>query len=327
MSTPILNRRTILQMGLAGAVAVTVPDAKAQAYPSRPITIVSPFPPGGAETLLRLMLPTLQARLGQPVVIDYTVGASGLIGSERVARAAADGYTLLYAPASVLTATLLYRHSKVDLQRDFTPIINTHEVPQVLVAHPSLAASSVTELIALAKNRAEPLAFGSAGNGSVLHLNGELFNTAAEVKLLHVPYKGTGPMVADLLAGRVPITFNTITHSQSFIAAGKLKALAILDNKRSPFLPGVPAITEALPNFRQSDTWSSILAPAATPAAIVDTLYNAFRQVLEVKEVRTLFADNFAYINALTPKQTGERMRSDLDRTRKLMKAAGIEQE
>ncbi|MGD9944373.1 MAG: Bug family tripartite tricarboxylate transporter substrate binding protein [Burkholderiaceae bacterium] len=321
------SRREMLRLGLAATCLAPFAGVRAQAFPSRTVTVVSPFAPGGADTLMRLLLPSLQQRLGQSVVIENVAGAGGLIGSERVARATPDGYTLLFAPSSAsVTSPLLYRQSKVDTLRDFSPIIATNEVPQVLVAHPRLSAASVADLIALARAQPETIAFGSAGNGSVMHLNGELFNSAANVKLLHVPFKGIGAMITDTLAGRVPIGFTTVTQTHGFISTGKLKALAILDSKPSPFLPGVPPITETLPAFRQSDTWSCILAPARTPAPVQDALYQAFREALNTTEVKTLFRDNFAYVLGLPPQQTIERLKADIERTRTLMKVAGIEQ-
>jgi tripartite-type tricarboxylate transporter receptor subunit TctC len=327
MNARLSSRRSMLQLGLGAAFTVALPASAASSYPTRPITVVCPFPPGGSDTLLRLLVPALQGILGQPVVVENTVGASGLIGSERVARAPADGYMLLFAASTAITATVLYRNTKVDMLRDFAPIMNTHEVPQVLVVHPSLPVSTVGELIALAKSRPQGLSFGSAGNGSTQHLNGELFNATAGVQMLHVPFKGIGPMLVETLAGRVPVAMTTITQTHSYVTTGRLKALAILDNKGSPFLPGVPPITDTLPGFRQSDSWSCILAPAGTPAAIRDTLLQSLKHALEAKEVRALFAQNFATITALPPTATGERVRAELERTRKLMKVAGIQPE
>lgn len=321
------GRRALLQLGLGGALGLAFRPAAAQAYPTRSVTIIVPFPPGGSDTLLRLMAPALQAALGQPVVIDYLTGASGLIGSERVARAPADGYTLLFAASTAVTATVLYKNSRVDMLRDFVPIMNTHEVPQVVIVHPDVKATSMAELIALLKARPDSIAYGSAGNGSTQHLNGELIKAAAGIKMLHVPFKGIGPMLAEILAGRVPVATTTITQAQSYIAAGKLRALAVLDSKRSPYLNGVPAITETLPGFSQSDSWSCILAPAGTPTSVRDRVLQALRQTLENRDVRSAFTQNFAYITALGPKETEERIRAELERTRNVMKIAGIEAE
>ncbi|MGE0804133.1 MAG: Bug family tripartite tricarboxylate transporter substrate binding protein [Burkholderiaceae bacterium] len=321
------KRRDMLRLGFAATCLATLADAQAQAYPSRTISVISPFTPGGADALMRLLLPGLQQRLGRSVIIENVAGAGGLIGAERAARAAPDGYTLLFAPSSAsVTSPLLYRQPNIDALRDFTPIIATHEVPQVLVVYPGLGVASVADLIALARARPGEIAFGTSGHGTAVHLNGELFSSAANVKLLHVPFRGSGPLTTEILAGRVPITFTTIPLAHGLIVSGKLRALAVLDSKPSPFLPGVPPITDTLPSFRPSDTWACILAPARTPAHVQEVLFQAFRDVLDTTEVRTQFRDNFAYVLGLTPQQTSERLTAGIEQTRTLMKVAGIEQ-
>lgn len=329
MTMPRPTRRSLLRysLGAAAAAALGPGRAWAQAYPAKPITLVSPFAPGGADTLLRLMLPSMQELLGQPLVIENLPGAGGLIGSERVARSAPDGYTLLFAPSSAsVTAPLLYRQAKVDTLRDFVPILGTNDTPQVLVVHPSLPVKTVADLIALDKAKPNSLSYGSAGHGSVMQLNGELFNAAAHTHLLHVPFGGIGAMLTDTLAGRIPVGFTTITQTHGYIAAGKLKALAILDDKPSPFLPGVPSINDALPTFRQSDTWACILAPTGTPQAVQDTLFKAFKTTLERSDVKQNFTEHFAYVKVQTSAETTQRLKSDIERTRQLMKVARIEQ-
>lgn len=329
--TPLFyTRRRVLRNGLTLGLTgpLLAPSINAQSYPVKPITIISPFSAGGADAVLRLMTPRLSELLRQPIVIENVVGASGLIGAERVARSTPDGYTLLFAPSSAsVTAPLMSKQSRVDIVRNFTPIISMNDSAQTLFVHPSLQVNSVPELIAYARANPEKVAFGSAGVGSVMHLNGEQFNQQANVKMVHVPFRGISVMMNDTLAGRVQVGFSTLLSTQGFFANGKLKPLAVLADRPSPFLPGLPAITDSLPKFQPSSLWTCLLAPAGLPVAIQMRLNQAMRETLTTSEVRRSIEQDFGTILALSPEETTNRLKREIAFTLRLMKETGIEPE
>lgn len=310
-------------LALAGAHA-----ALAGEFPDKPVTIISPFAPGGADLFLRIVAPKLGEQLGQPVVIENVPGAGGILGAERVMHAPPDGYTLLFAPSSVtVTAKFLSANMRFDILKDFTPISLMHETPQVLFVPGDLPVNSVAELIHYAKQRPGKLAYGSAGIGSVMQFNAELFKMESGTDILHVPFKGISPMNTEILGGRVAMGFSTLASVAPFAKAGKLKVLAALDARRLPFLPDTPAITETLPGFRTVGTWSSLLGPAGMPKAIQERLTRAMSAVLAMPDVKRSYDLNYGLIIAGSPADLTRRLQSEIAQTTRIADTAGIRAE
>ncbi|HXF44562.1 MAG TPA: tripartite tricarboxylate transporter substrate binding protein, partial [Burkholderiaceae bacterium] len=249
-----------LRLALAAAVALCAGAAAAQSWPSRPVTIVVPFPPGGTtDVLARAIGQELAKSLGQPVIVDNKPGAGATLGAAQVAKAKPDGYTLLMGAVHHTIATSVYKKLPYDFAQDFAPITTVALVPNVLVVNPNVPAKDVRELIAHAKSNPGKLAYGSNGQGTLQHLIGAQFERAAGVQLLHVPYKGSGPLVNDLLGGQVAMSFDTITPVLGQIQAGKLRPLAVTTAKRSSALPGVPTMEEAGVKGIDMGTWFGLL--------------------------------------------------------------------
>jgi tripartite-type tricarboxylate transporter receptor subunit TctC len=273
---------------LAAGAAVLAPPADAQdAYPSRPITMVVPYPAGGsADILARVVGQKLGERLGQPVVIDNRGGAGTAIGAKRVADAPADGYTLLMGTVSSQAINPAMNKVGYDPVKDFTPIAPVASIPFVLVANPSFPAKTVADVIALAKAQPGQLAYASAGIGTSNHLAGELLASAAGIQLLHVPYKGSAPALNDVVAGQVPLMFDLQATTLPYVQSGKLKALAVTGRTRSPLLPGVPTMIESgLPGWEVS-AWFGVYAPAGLPTLIWDRLHAEISAVVQTPEMQ-----------------------------------------
>ena len=290
--------------------------ALAQAFPSKPVRIVVPFPPGGgADTLARIMEPKLVAIWGQPVIVENRPGASGHIGADFVAKSAPDGLTLLMSSTASLT------EKNVD---QFAPVSLVSASPYVVTANPKVAASNVRELIALAKANPGKLSFGSSGTGAASHLSAELFKSMAGVDLLHVPYKGTGQAVTDLLAGHVNLMFAPAQTVMPYVREGRLKALALTGSKRSETLPGLPTVAESgLPGY-EAVGWFGLLAPAATPRAVVAKISADANRVLAEREVREKMLGLGADPAGDTPDEFARFIRDDQAKWGKLMREAGI---
>jgi tripartite-type tricarboxylate transporter receptor subunit TctC len=270
------------------ALALAAASAMASAYPDKPIRLVIPFPAGGgADAMARPLAHRLTTQLGQPVVLDHRTGAGGTIAAENVASAAPDGYTLMFATLGTHAINAsLYAKLRYDPIKDFAPVALTHVAPRVLVVHPSVPANSVKELIALAKASPGKLSFGSSGNGGVNHLSGELFKSMAGVDMIHVPYKGAAPAAVDLLGGRLTMVFDSIVVWSDHIKTGKVRALGVSSLGRSGALPAVPTIAEAgLPGFDVAN-WLGVLAPARTPAAVVQRLSAEIKVAMADPEMR-----------------------------------------
>jgi len=258
------------------------------AYPDKAIRLIVPFPAGGAtDFMARSLAQKLSERLGQPIVVDNRGGAGGTIGAEAVASAPPDGYTLLFSTMGVLAINpSLYDKLRYDPVKDFAPVSLTHATANLLVVHPSVPAKDVKELIALAKAKPGTLTFGSSGNGTSSHLSGELFKSMAGIDITHVPYKGTGPALTDLLTGRISMMIDTVSVHVENVNAGKLRALGVTSAKRTPSLPNVPTIAEAgLPGFDVS-IWLGVLAPAKTPPDVVARLNSEIRKVMAEPEMK-----------------------------------------
>ncbi len=299
--------------------------ALAQTYPSKPIRIVVPFPPGGpADILARIIGQNLAESWGQQAVIDNRAGAGGNIGSDMVAKALPDGYTLLmgFVGTHAINASL-YSTMPYDNVKDFEPVSLVAMVTIILVVHPSIPANSVKELIVLARSRPGQLTFGSPGNGTPQHLAGELFNTMAGVKMVHIPYKGAVPALTDLLGGRVSLIFSSMPPALPHVKAGKLRALAVTSARRSSAAPDVPTIAESgLPGYEVIN-WYGILVPAGTPKEIVARLNAEILRILNVPDVKERLAAQGAETFSSTPQEFAAYIRKETQKWAKVVKYSG----
>ena len=298
--------------------------AYAQAYPAKPIRVVVPYPPGGGtDIVMRAIGPKVSERLGQPVIVDNRGGATGAIGAEMVAHAAPDGYTLLaHTSAGLTIVPNLQKKLAFDPVRDFAPVTLATSSPYMLVVNPKLPAASVAELIALAKKRPGELNYASSGNGSATHLAGLLFCRMAGVSMVHIPYKGSGPAVADLVAGQVLMRFSSIPPSLPHVRSGRLRALAVTGIKRFSLLPDIPAIAETLPGY-DVVSWYAVLAPAGTPAAIVRKLNAEIVAALHASDVKALLEADGSEPVGTTPERLGEVLRADIARWGPIVRETG----
>ncbi|MGE0797689.1 MAG: Bug family tripartite tricarboxylate transporter substrate binding protein [Lautropia sp.] len=317
-------------LALAGALVAAPHEAAAQSaasdYPSRSVRLVVPFPPGGvADLLARPLAEKLSASLGQPVVIDNRGGAAGTIAGAHVASAAADGYTLMFATSNeIAMSPSLYKTLPYEPTQAFAPIGPAAEFPNVLVVGPSLPVASVAELVARAKASPGKITFASSGAGSTNHLSAELFQKVAGLRLVHVPYKGGGPAIADLLGGHVDAMFATLPSATQNIRAGKLKALAVTGSTRSPALPDVPTMREAGVDGVIVTTWNGVLAPAGTPEPIRAKLAAAVRAAVADTDVRARYSAAGAVPMEADAAQFGRIIRDDFTRWSALIRDAGI---
>jgi tripartite-type tricarboxylate transporter receptor subunit TctC len=301
-------------------------NALGQGFPNKPVRVVVPYPPGGgADVVTRVLTPRISELIGQPVVVDNRAGAGGNIGTDAVAKSPADGYTLLVATASSTINTTLTKSLGWDLMKDFAPVVHLVYNQSVLTVHPSVPASNVRELIALAKAKPGQLTYASYGNGSSAHLISELFKMMAGVDLLHVPYKGAAPAVNDLIGGQVNVLFADVAAILSQIKAGKAKALGLGSTVRYAGLPDVPTIAESgVPGF-SGGGFLAFVAPAGTPRAAIDVINGATVKVLAMPEVRERLSSGFAAIPVGgTPEQLSEFLRADIDRWARVIRAGNI---
>jgi len=294
-------------------------------YPTKPIKIVVPFAAAGTTDLLaRAVGNEMQKAMGQPVVVENRPGAGGNLGSDVVAKAAPDGYTLLVGAVSPQAINVtLYPKLPYDVMRDFVHITLIAAVPNVLEVNPSVPVKTVKELIALAKSKPGQLTYASSGNGTSIHLSAELFKTMAGVDMLHIPYKGSGPAVTDLIAGQVNLMFDNLPSSIAQIRAGKLRAIAVTTLKRSPALPDVPTIAESgLPGYDAS-SWFGMHAPAGTSKDIVQKLYQVVSKALHTPEMAERLALQGAEAVGNTPEEFTEFVRAEIAKWAKVVKASG----
>ena len=312
---------------LLAALALTVQAvAAAQAYPEKPVRVVVPATAGGAlDVVARQLMQKLGERLNAQFIVDNRGGAAGAIGAENVARAATDGYTLMFASSSVLAINpTLGAKTTYDILRNFAPIILVGYAPNVLAVHPSLPARTVKELIAIAKAKPGTLAFASNGAGTLSHLTAALFMQQARIEMLHVPYKSASPAVIAAAAGEVPMIFSAYPSVSTQIQAGKLRGLAVTSAKRIAAAPALPTIAEAaLPGF-ESTQWWGFYAPAGTPADIVSRLNREMNLILATADTRKRLAAEGAEPAGGSPADLGAYHRADYERWEKVIRAAGI---
>jgi tripartite-type tricarboxylate transporter receptor subunit TctC len=306
-------------------LAVFVTAAHSQTYPSKPIRWIVPFPPGGSTDILaRVVGQKLTEAWGQPVIIENRGGAGGTLGAAEAAKAAPDGYTLLMGAIHHTIATSVYPKLPYDFIKDFAPITVVANVPNVLVINPSVPANNAKELIAYAKANPGKLSYGSAGTGTAHHLIGEQFNLLAGVDIVHVPYKGSAPAIADLMGGQVQVMYDTIASALPHIKAGKVRPLAVAPGKRSAALPDIPTLSEAaLPGFDVT-TWFGALAPAKTPPEIVAKLNKEMVDILKMPDVAKRLADAGAEPVGNTSEQMAAQIRRETEEFGKIVKQAKI---
>src|SRR6187401_2800061 len=320
--------RSIL-LATAAVLGIGFSPAQAQTYPNRAITLVIPFTPGGSTTIVgRGVADKMSELLGEKIVVDNRPGAGGTVGTRAVAKSDPDGYTLLLGYTGTLAiGPSLYKNAGYDPRKDFAPIGLIGNAPNSLVVHPSFPARTVTELIAYAKANPGKVNFGSAGAGTASHITGEYFARAAGITLVHVPYKGTGPAMTDLLGGHIPMAFAPIPASHANIAAGTLRGLAVTSTTRSSLLPEVPTIAEAaLPGFDAS-LYYGLVAPSGTPRPIIDKLNKALRDALASDEVKKQLGNDGTEITPGTPEDYAGFIDKDEKKWSQLVKASGVEQE
>jgi len=325
----VLRAVTIaVSVSLANPVVGQSVTAGAQNYPAKPIRLVVTFAPGGTTDIqARMLVEKLAPRVGQQILIDNRGGAGGNIGMEIVARAPADGYTLVISVIGTWAVNPHLYKLPYDVQKDFAPIIHVATTPGVLVIHPALPAKTVKELIALARKRPGELAYGTAGLGSFTHISAELFAVMTGTRMTHVPYKGSGPATADLIGGHIQLSFSSAVPAMPQIQSGRLRALATTGAKRLAVLPDLPTIAEAGVASYESSTWTAMAAPARTPQAIVERLNREVAAVLRLPDIQERSAAMGSVITGGTPEWFQDYLKSELVKYGKLVKQAGIRPE
>lgn len=323
----VLNRGVHAALITVAAIAAwAAPAAQAQQqWPDKPIRFVVPYPPGGGtDVIARIVQERFQATLGQPVIIENRGGAAGSLGTDVVAKAPSDGYTVLFTLSSHTINPSIYPKLPFNTVKDFEPVGTVASLPQILVANPQLPVSNVAELIALAKAKPDTLAFASVGNGSPGHLAGELFKLRTGLKMTHVPYRGGGPAVTDVMGGQVPLLWVSIPAAAQFVKSGKLKALAVSTVKRSAAFPDVPTMQEAGVADFEVDSWYAMFVPAKTPKAIVEKLNAALNAIVREPDIRgKLLAQGSEGVGG-TPAELGKIVDTELVKWAKLAKDANI---
>ncbi len=304
-------------------------QAQAQSFPSRPITLVIPFAPGGSTSIVgRGIADKMSELLGEKVVVDNRPGAGGTVGTKAVAKSEPDGYTLVLGYTGTLAiGPSLYKNVGYDPRKDFAPIGLIGNAPNSLVVHPSFPAKTVAELIAYAKANPGKVNFGSAGAGTASHITGEYFARSAGITLVHIPYKGTGPALTDLLGGHIPMAFAPIPASHPNVSAGKLRALAVTSATRSGLLPDVPTMAEAGLSDFDASLYYGLAAPAGTPRPVIDKLNKVLREALASDEVKRQLGADGTDITPGTPEDYAAFIDKDEKKWSQLVKASGVEQE
>ena len=315
---------------ILAAVFLALPlVAQAQAWPARPIRLVVPYPPGGSTDLLgRAVAAKVGEALGQQVIVDNRGGANGTLGSDIVARSAPDGYTFVLGTGATHGLTLfLSKTTPYDPVKDFTPVTAAAEVPIVLVVHPSVPAANMAEFVEYARRNPGKLSFGSSGTGSPHHLSGELLKHLAGIDMLHVPYKGAGPAVQDLLGAQVPAVFTTLSTALPHIKGGKLRALGMVEGKRQPSAPDIPTIGESVPGYAMPRSWLGFFGPAGLPEAILRRFNAEIVKAVQSPEVRGKLEAAGMPIVGTSSDEFARMVKDDIETFRKIVAAAGIKPE
>ena len=317
-------RRTALQLA-ALALASVAGAAHAQAWPSKPVSLVVPFPAGGTtDVLARALAERLSPAIGQPVIVENKPGAGATIGADYVAKAKADGHTLLIGAVHHTIASSVYKKLPYDFQKGFEPVTVIAMVPNVLVVNARTPAKNVNELVALIKAKPAEASYGSNGNGTAQHLIGTQFQQQTGTRLQHIPYKGSGPLATDLLGGQILMSFDTITPVLPHIKAGKLRPLAVTTAKRSPALPDVPTLQEAGLKDFDIGTWFGVLAPVGTPKPVLDRLSAEATKIIQSPDFRKRMDDIGAQPVGNSPAEMAAQIRSETDKFSLLVKAGNV---
>jgi tripartite-type tricarboxylate transporter receptor subunit TctC len=296
----------------------------AQSFPVKPVRVVVPYPPGGpTDIVARVLFQQVSEATGQQFLIDNRAGAGGNIGAELVAKSPPDGYTVLIGTTAHAINMSLFKNLGYDVQKDLMPVSLLTQGPLVLVAHPQFPASSVKEVIELAKTKPGGLNFASSGNGQSTHLSAELFNTMAGIKMAHVPYKGSAPALTDVMSGQVDVMFDTTLSAMPFVKAGKLKALGLTSAVRSPAAPDVPTIAESsLPGY-EVFAWNGVLVPTGTPKAIIQQLNDHIRKAMLLPQVKDKFSAQGFAASWNSPESFGVFLKTEVDKWSRTVKASG----
>ncbi len=320
-----LTFQSLAAIALVVLSAAAAPAYAQATYPTRPITMVVPFPPGGpTDIVARLIAQKLTEQTGQTVVIDNKGGANGNIGAMAVARAAADGYTILYNTSSITLSPALYKNLSYSVEKDFAPVVLTAVVPLALVVHPGVPANNVKEFIAYAKANPGKLTYGSSGNGNVTHLGAFQFAQANGIDAVHAPFKGSAPADLALVSGDIQFLTDTVNTVMGFVKDRRMKMLAVTTAQRMPLFPDVPTLAESgMPGF-EVGAWQGIMVPAATPKSIVDRLNVEVMKALQNPEVRARLAAQGAQPLGSTPAEYGEYVKKELARWASVVKASGV---
>lgn len=319
-------RRRDIMIGVAATLAMPA-SARAQAWPTRPVRMVIPWPPGGTTDILaRIIQPPLSSALGQPVVIENRGGASGAIGTAELLRAAPDGYNFGIVTSTLVSAPLLSRQPFHPVN-DVTPILHLADVANILAVHPSLPVQSVRELIDYAKANPGKLSFGSPGIGSAVHISGEMFKLMTGVDMVHVPYRGGGPAIAALVAGEIQLMFGNGSSTLPHVRTGAVRALGVTSAQRQPYLPEVPTISEAaLPGFDIVE-WYAVIGPAGMPEPVVNRLNREFMTIVGTPEGRARLLDLGSLVVGGTPAEMGALLRGDVEKIGRVVREARITME
>jgi tripartite-type tricarboxylate transporter receptor subunit TctC len=311
-------------LGIALTLICAMNPAAAQGYPTGPVRVIVPFPPGGGvDGAGRLISQKLTEALGRQFVVDNRPGANGMIGSELAAKSSKDGYTLMVNGANFVTTPSLYSKVTYDPVRDFEPISLIALAPNVLVVHPSLPVKSVKELVALAKGRPGQVNFAGSGSGSTPHLAAELFNTLANVKMIHVPYRGTGPAIMGLMSGEASVMFMPTTNAVPLVKGGRLRALAVTSLARVPAMPELPTVSESGLKGYESSQWYGMLAPAATPANILDLLNAHIVRIMHATDMKQRLTGEGLLAVGSTRDQFASYIKSEIAKWAKVIQQSG----